>query len=136
MATYLSTPGGDAITIHNTKVQRTYRLLGPLGWSSSPIHPNALRPPPEMTSRNFRVLDELMRGLEVYEQRGPSGRITRLVPGLNGLVVFSREPGGATQELWNIQLHEPAPELFLPPPGVPVRESGPPVGLDSPGHQH
>jgi hypothetical protein len=138
-ATYFQPDGVGPVTIHNADTQLTYARVKANDWISFPLRVSIPPSPPTIARykpHSVSLRPETLASLPVYEVyvgRTDSG-LTKIVPGLNGLIVAMRNSDGYGDEFVDIVVQEPTPELFLPPTGVPVRRvngpSVPPNGAD------
>jgi hypothetical protein len=62
-------------------------------------------------------------GYLVYRYVSASGNISYLAPDLNFYPLVSESRAGLREEVVSLQRGDPAKELFLPPPDVPVRKA-------------
>jgi hypothetical protein len=71
------------------------------------------------------------RGFSAYMYTTQSGAVRLMVPELNFFHVVMQQLGGHGKRFFNISVGEPPSELFVPPPGVDVRQSDRPFTLRS-----
>ena len=125
--------GDTKVLINNVALNRCFRYFKATGWMSNPM---ALPPGGFTPVKHRKDSAELSRhaekvaGFDVFRHVSPAGRESSLLaPDLNMFALRVERPDGGTLEYSNIQLGEPPPGTFEPPPGVPITHRTEPAGI-------
>lgn len=133
----LQAPPGLGVMINNVPAGKHYRKApGADDWYEYPLAlPQGGRwlPPTPLVKREG---DQTLtyEGLEVVEQRPPTGGRYLAAPRLDGFLVSREEADGRTMQYRNIAFEEPPAHLFEPPSGAVVQRKEQPAGIVSDKH--
>jgi hypothetical protein len=135
------------VTIHNV-TQNTYYQFSKAGWVSGPMgvsSPNMYQPAKWRANMvglagyghtlalkqgqdgNIRSTDS--NGFTAISYTTPSGHVRLMVADLNYFPVVRQSMGGRLEVYSNIVIGEPDSNLFVPPAGVPIRQTGTVKGI-------
>lgn len=125
---------GDVVvvSIRNIAKSTLYVSSPKTGWVSQPMAlPDGQWRPPRYYREHpaLSAIDEPLDGFRVFRWVTAGGDEDLLAPDLNFFALRKKSGDGTTTEYSNVVVRPQPPELFEPPPGVPVRHVTTPGGI-------